>query len=135
MIGNMKKRIFYVVQCVIILCCGTTLPYVLLAQEKDFFQAGQTFRGGIVAGVNFTELIGDAYHGLNKKGITAGGVVYARLSDNIAGTTGIFYSQKGSLGNHKYFTASGDIFWDTYRVQLDYIELPLQIVLMPHHSL
>ncbi len=105
------------------------------AQPYTLFRENSRFRGGVMAGGNFCELIGDAYHGLSKLGLQGGGIVYANLSRNIAASMSIKYTQKGSTGKHAVFASGGPQFSDRYNLRLNYVEIPLQVWLLPYGSL
>jgi hypothetical protein len=57
-----------------------------LAQNPDSYYdvAPRTFYGGLVGGVNFTQLDGDNYAGYHKVGFNGGGIVYARFDEHLA---------------------------------------------------
>jgi len=79
----------------------------------------QRFKGGLILGLNSTQVDGDTYAGYNKFGIAAGFYVYTPITDNIDVQMEIKYMGKGARKNSTS-TNPG-----LYINQLDYIEIPL----------
>lgn len=83
------------------------------------------FFGGVVAGLNFSALTGDAYEGYRKVGLNVGGTVYVRLLPRLLGSVDLLYTQKGCRGVRvleSYYTGQ---FIESYRVNLNYYEVPI----------
>lgn len=99
--------------------------FLLLASSQLMGQnAPQTdvrFRGGIVAGLNATQVDGDDFAGFTKLGLNAGFVAQLPLSKKFFMSMEILYSQKGA----KSKTYQG--FPTEYRVKLNYAEVPVLI--------
>ncbi len=84
--------------------------------------AQQRFKGGIVAGVNLSQIDGDDLAGYNQPGINAGGMVAAILSDKVQLTMELLFSQKGShRSKHDSQSAALD------NMRLNYVEAPFLI--------
>ena len=98
-----------------------------LAQNPDSYYdvAPRTFYGGLVGGVNFTQVDGDNYAGYHKVGFNAGAIVYTRFDEHLAASIEILYSQKGARG-HKEQQVTG-AYIQSYNVRLNYAEVPLQL--------
>ncbi len=83
------------------------------------YVAAQQFRGGIIAGINGSQVDGDHYAGYNKLGFMGGFFVYRPLTDRLDLQLEIKYMGKGA--NKK--TTKTDL--SQYKSQLHYIELPV----------
>jgi hypothetical protein len=79
----------------------------------------QRFSGGLVLGVNASQVDGDTYSGYNKFGIMGGVFAYTPLSNKIDLQMEIKYMGKGA---HKK-TTEQDLY--QYKSILNYIEIPL----------
>ena len=110
-----------------LLAAGLLSAGSALAQNPDSYYdvAPRTFYGGIVGGVNFTQLDGDNYAGYHKVGFNGGGIVYARFDEHLAASIEILYSQKGAR-SHKEQQVAG-AYIHNYYVNLNYAEVPLQL--------
>lgn len=85
----------------------------------------RTFYGGLLLGMNAAQVDGDNYAGYKKFGINAGGIMYIRIAENLAGSVELLYSQKGARSDGAQ--KSGPAIIQKYKVTLDYAEIPLQI--------
>lgn len=81
----------------------------------------QLFKGGIVAGINFTQIDGDATAGYDKIGFHGGFISEIALSDHWLFSTELLYTQKGSASG--LFANNGDRF----KLYFNYAEIPLLI--------
>jgi len=91
--------------------------------EDDY----RTFDGGLVGGFNFTQVDGDSYAGYHKTGFNFGGIVYAHLGPELAASMEILYVQKGSRGHEVTESGSPGIFINKYRIDMNYVEVPIQL--------
>ena len=82
---------------------------------------GQDFNGGVLGGINATQVFGDNYSGPNKAGLYLGVFVNRYFSNRSSIQLELDYIQKGSRKNPDGST--GD--YDTYLLRLNYIELPV----------
>jgi hypothetical protein len=82
----------------------------------------QRILGAISAGANISQLDGDEYYGFRKAGVTIGPSVRIPFGKNKNWSVGmeLLYSQKGSYHN-------GETDTTTYRIQLDYVEIPVLV--------
>ena len=83
----------------------------------------QAFQGGVLVGVNASQVDGDSYSGYNKAGIVAGGYVLTNLSRTVFSGMEIKFAQKGSRKNPN--PKIGD--QDLYIMRLNYIDLPVYL--------
>ena len=81
----------------------------------------QDFNGGVLGGINATQVFGDSYSGPNKAGLYLGVFVNRYFSKRSSVQLELDYIQKGSRKNPDGST--GD--YDTYLLRLNYIELPV----------
>lgn len=100
-----------------------------LAQNpKNYYvEEPKTFVGGLIAGVNFSQVDGDSYKGYKNVGLSTGVVVYARLMPNIAASLEILYAQKGAKSNGPQLSNGGITLITKQNILLNYAEIPIQI--------
>lgn len=106
-----KCRLYFSI-LIITLLFNVGLPY------KTTF--GQSFKGGIHAGLVGSQVAGDLFSGYNKAGVSAGGWVSLLISPNSAFQMELSYIQKGSRENPDYEKEK----FDSYIMRLGYVELP-----------
>lgn len=82
---------------------------------------GQDFNGGVLGGINASQVFGDNFSGPNKAGLYLGLFVNRYFSNRSSIQLELDYIQKGSRKNPDGST--GD--YDTYLLRLNYIELPV----------
>ncbi len=92
----------------------------------------KVFEGGIIGGVNFTQVDGDTYYGFHKTGIHAGGQVYVHFTPKVGMTMDIVYSQKGSRGEGIKQSAIISTYVAKYFMNLNYVEVPVLIHYQEH---
>ena len=104
-------------------------PLLLKAQNPSsyYVEDPHTFFGGLLLGGNFSQVDGDSYAGYHKAGINVGGIMYARLDEELALSMELLYSQKGSRGNRVQESGWSGVYINTYKINLNYVEIPLQI--------
>lgn len=83
----------------------------------------QAFQGGVLAGLNASQVDGDSYSGYHKPGIVAGGYVLTNISRTLFSGMEIKFAQKGSRKNPN--PKIGD--QDKYIMRLNYIDLPVYL--------
>jgi len=111
----MKKLCFFFV---------TWIGFILLANAQDF-------KGGLIAGVNTSQIDGDGYGGFNKVGFIFGGFVSRNFNEKLTGQFEMIYIGKGSV--KPAHPDRGDY---TFRkIHLDYIEMPLILKIFPEKLL
>lgn len=84
-----------------------------------------TFYGGLVGGLNFTQVDGDNFAGYHKVGFNVGGKVYARVAERLAASMEILFSQKGSRGHKEQFSNTRTYIIRKYDINLNYAEVPI----------
>jgi hypothetical protein len=89
------------------------------AQELFTRDDERVFHAGLAAGINFCQVDGDGLVGYHKIGLAGGATVYTRLLPILHASLGIGYTQKGSVEPGRY------------RLNLNYVELPLLFHLFP----
>lgn len=85
--------------------------------------SAQRFEGGLLGGLNASQVDGDTHSGYHKPGIVAGAYVLTNLSETIFSAMEIKFAQKGSRKNPNFKT--GD--QEKYMIRLNYIDLPLYL--------
>lgn len=81
---------------------------------------GQSFKGGVHAGLVGSQVAGDLYSGYNKAGISGGGWVSMEVSPRGELQMELSFLQKGSRENPDYDKGK----FDSYLMRLGYVELP-----------
>ncbi|NDC40020.1 MAG: PorT family protein [Chitinophagia bacterium] len=102
------------------------------AQEGFSMYENRTFYGGLVLGGNFVQVDGDNFAGYHKVGLNAGGLVYIKLDEHIAGSIEVLFSQKGSRAAQPQQLMSG-VYITKYGIDLNYAEVPLMINYFDDH--
>lgn len=83
----------------------------------------QKFEGGVLGGLNASQVDGDTYSGYKKPGIVAGGYVIANLSRNLFAGMELKFAQKGSR-NIDSLAINDQI---KYVMRLNYIDIPVYL--------
>jgi hypothetical protein len=84
----------------------------------------QQFEGGVLAGMDFSQVDGDYYSGYNKLGFLAGAYVKLPVGENLALRLEMEYIQKGSVNHYNPNAVTGTNNTD-YSQKTAYIEMPL----------
>lgn len=96
------------------------------AQQADFFEStDRVFYGGIVGGANASGILGDAYSGYHKVGLSGGLTAYVRFSKSFSASLELGYTQKGSRGVRVYESVYVGTAIEKYYADLNYMEVPL----------
>ena len=93
-----------------IVFCSSTLP-------------AQTFRAGVIAGLNASQVDGDQLAGFDKLGLTAGVKGTARLTEKSELGVELLYTDRGSRPDIFDSTIDPDI-----QIKLQYIEVPVTFI-------
>jgi hypothetical protein len=96
------------------------LTIIALFSCTTFLQA-QTFKGGLAAGINFTQIDGDAIAGYTKLGVSAGVMSDIALSDHWSIALELLYAQKGSASSY----ALTSYFGVPFKIKLHYADIPI----------
>ncbi len=102
---------------------------VFRVQAQSYNDEFHNLTGGLVGGVNFTQIDGDGYKGYDKIGFTGGGVLFLPFGEmempitdaTIALSMEVLFTQKGAKGRG----AVGGIF--NQDTKLQYGEVPIQL--------
>ena len=84
---------------------------------------GQRFEGGILGGLNASQVDGDTFSGYHKPGIALGGFVQTELSRTVYIGMELKFMQKGSR-NVDSLATNGQI---KYVMRLNYVDLPVYL--------
>jgi len=96
------------------------------AQEAPVYFAGdRQFYGGVVIGLNCSQVDGDTYSGFHSAGLNAGGLVYWHFHPQIGMSLEFLYSQKGSKGVTESTDPYAGPYFEKYKIRLNYVEAPL----------
>lgn len=112
------------------------IPAILLstcctpASAQYYNEEYNAFVGGLVAGINGTQIDGDGYKGYKNTAFSGGGIIYLPFGEMdmpIEGTLAlsleVLYNQKGSLG--KSPIPNSNI--NSQTIKLNYAEVPVQL--------
>lgn len=112
----------------LILLLWTAIFAANAARAQTFYtERNRTFFGGLVAGANFTQIDGDNYKGFDKAGLNVGGIMYLRVSTELAASVEILYTQRGAYGKEASDMGQKGIFVSNYRASLAYAEVPVML--------
>jgi hypothetical protein len=106
------------------------------ARTRNFFSGNEnsnsnTFYGGLVGGINFSAVKGDAFAGYHKVGWNGGAVVYVRFTDYVGVSAELIFSQKGSKAREYAEDANGVGYSNNYDLNMNYVELPVMLYIAP----
>jgi hypothetical protein len=93
--------------------------FVIFFLGLTMFSYAQRFTGGILAGINATQVDGDTYFGYNKLGFMGGVYVYTPVSENL--NAGLEIKCMGKGANKPSTEADPTL----YTSHLNYIEVPV----------
>ena len=94
---------------------------VLLLTIVSLRGFSQRFEGGVLVGLNASQVDGDNYSGYHKPGIALGGYVQTNLSRTVYAGMELKFAQKGSR-NIDSLATDGQI---KYIMRLNYVDLPV----------
>jgi opacity protein-like surface antigen len=86
------------------------------------YSGAQRFKGGVLGGIDATEISGDRLAGPNKAGIYAGSFVKLDLTEKSTLQMELNFVQKGSRDNPDQDNT------DSYLLRINYIEIPFQYI-------
>jgi Outer membrane protein beta-barrel domain len=114
--------------CVMLICASG----ICFSQSSYYDDPPKAFEGGLIAGLNFTQIDGDTYFGYHKVGLQAGGVVYVHFTKKIGATMELLYSQKGSRGEDVVESPAIGTYVTKYFMNVNYVEVPLTFHIISH---
>lgn len=95
--------------------------------KNYYIEEPKTFVGGLIGGLNFTQVDGDSYKGYHNIGFNTGVVVYTQLVPGISASLEILFSQKGARSNGSQLSNGGVTVITRQNIKLNYAEIPVQI--------
>jgi opacity protein-like surface antigen len=121
---NHLKRYFFL--------CALMIPIISVAQENYFNKprsdGSQRFiHGGIVGGINASQLDGDNYSGFHKAGLNIGFTAFRSIAPKWLLNLELLYSQKGVRNIQMYNSPAVGSVPIEYKASLNYVEIPLMI--------
>jgi opacity protein-like surface antigen len=111
----------------LLLACTAT------AQQENFFNKpdknGQDklFYGGVVLGINPSQIDGDNYAGYHKAGLNTGLAAYIKMSSKVVASVELLYSQKGARNVEMYNSPAVGSVPIMYSAKLNYAEIPVMV--------
>lgn len=103
-----------------------------MAQSNFYEEDPKVFNGGLVGGLNFTQVDGDTFYGYHKVGINAGGVVYVHFSKVFGASIELVYTQKGSRGELITQSPTLGEYVEKYFMNVNYVEVPVTFHAISH---
>ncbi len=110
-----------------------TIACIKANAQSYYVESENTFYGGPVLGLNFTQVDGDNYAGYGKVGFNVGGIVYTKFGSDFAASLEISYAQKGASGKPKPSGVPGINLID-YSLKLNYAEIPVCLYYVDGHK-
>jgi Outer membrane protein beta-barrel domain len=101
------------------------LPLRVFCQSNYYEPEPKVFDGGLILGVNFSQVDGDTYFGYHKVGVQLGGVVYVHFTKVFGASVELLYSQKGSRGESVVESPAIGTYVSKYFMNVNYAEIPL----------
>ena len=95
---------------------------LLLLTVQEVFP--QSFNGGLLAGVTFSQVDGDHYAGFHKLGLTAGTYISLPVSRHLDLQMELKYTQMGAHSSHTEVVEYG---YQPYDLTLHYAEIPMML--------
>src|SRR5665647_1348054 len=93
---------------------------LFLLTITSMFSYAQRFEGGVLGGLNASQVDGDTYSGYKKPGVVIGGYVQTNLSQTVFVAMELKFAQKGSR-NIDSLAVDGR---KKYIMRLNYAEMP-----------
>lgn len=126
-------KLFFIPRFVLLLFIFSSCTvWVSRAQEAyTYLHADKKFFGGLVGGMNITQVDGDTYSGFHRVGLNAGGMVYWRMHPLAGISLEFLYSQKGSRGVRSTADYNLGSYFEKYTIRLNYVEAPLLFYFFP----
>lgn len=105
---------------------------IVLITSQNIF--AQRIKGVVIGGMNLTQVDGDEIYGFNKIGLNMGLGAIMPLGNNFSVSIETLYCQKGANQNDQYKTEDslGNILTGAYKLQLDYLEVPILVHYTDH---
>lgn len=111
-----------------LLAAGLLVTVAAKAQrqaDNPLFNGERKFTGGLVAGLNASQVDGDYLNGYHKLGISAGAAGYVSLAPRWAASLELLYAQKGSHAVRASESPYYGAYFAKYTIHLNYAEVPV----------
>jgi len=95
------------------------------AQDSSYYKAPNIFEGRLIGGLNFCQIVGDAYGGFHRVGLNAGGMVYVHFIPIFGASMEVLYTQKGARGGNVQESYTVGTYINKYYLNLNYAEAAL----------
>lgn len=118
----LKRKLFFLIWMMVSICI---LSSAQEAKDIDYFDGTHPFTGGIVAGLNASQVDGDNYGGYHKAGLNVGGMVYVNFNAGAGASMELLFSQKGSIGVSQSGSSLIGSYFQKYKLKLNYVEVPV----------
>lgn len=99
------------------------LLIMFLLGTTSIYSYSQRFEGGVIGGLNASQVDGDTYSGYKKPGIVAGGYVQTNLSRTLFAGMELKFAQKGS----RHVDSLAVDGQQKYIMRLNYAEIPIYL--------
>jgi opacity protein-like surface antigen len=105
----------------------------LSAQQENYFNQpdkngrDKIFFGGIVLGINPSQIDGDTYSGFHKAGLNTGLISYVKMNTKLLLSLELLFSQKGARNVQVYNSPAVGSVPIIYTAKLNYVEIPLML--------
>ncbi len=96
-------------------------------QHGALFDGSRIFTGGLLFGLNASQVDGDNFGGYRKAGVTAGAAVYINTRKRVGFSLELLYSQKGARGVASANNLTVGSYFEHYKMKLNYIETPVMV--------
>jgi Outer membrane protein beta-barrel domain len=117
-------KVKYLIQlCILCALCFSTS--ITIAQDDD--EDLRTFFGGVMFGVNASQISGDGIEGYRKVGLNFGAMTYIKLDENLALSMEMLYNEKGARywkGVDPNIVTTTGKKYSIYKSTLPYAEIP-----------
>lgn len=110
----------------VLLLVNSMISSIYAQENAGYFDGSQSFYGGLIGGMNVSQVDGDTYGGYHKVGINVGGIVYANFTPRLGASLELLFSQKGSKGVRTSGSTVGDYF-EKYTLHINYVEVPVMV--------
>ena len=115
-----------------ILCIIFSIHSRAVAQSNFYEPEQKVFEGGLIGGLNFTQVDGDTFYGYHKVAINAGGVVYIHFSKVLGVSMELDYTRKGSRGELVTQSPVLGEYVAKYFMDVNYVEVPVTFHVISH---
>lgn len=105
-----------------------SLSFLKVQAQNDYFTGEpKVFNGGLILGMNITQVDGDTYYGYHKVGLNVGGTVFVHFTRAFGVSMELLYAQKGSRGEDIIESPAIGTYVTKYFMNLNYVEVPVML--------